>query len=242
MERTTDYSDNILLLRLYKDGDKSALEKLTKKNMNLVRSIAQRFVGRGHELDDLIETGVIGLLKALDGFDEALGYSFSTYAFPLITGEIKRFLRDDGPIKISRKAKANTMTVIKAKESFIREHNREPKLSELSKITCLSAEDITEAIEISRPIISLQDKISDTDGEMTVGDTIADIDTIDCITDKLALRQAIASLSTHEKKIILLRYFRNLTQTKVSELLGVSQVTVSRTEKKIIDKLRQEIL
>lgn len=242
MERTADYSENILLLRQYKEGDKEALEKLTQNNLKLVRSIALRFTGRGYELEDLIETGIIGLLKALDGFDESLGYSFSTYAFPLITGEIKRFLRDDGPIKISRKAKTNALTVMKAKDSFINKNHREPKLSELSCITGLSTEEITEALDISRPIMSLQDKISDSDGDLTISDTIADKDIIENITERIALKQAISSLSQDEQRIISLRYFRNLTQTKVSELLGVSQVTISRSEKKIINKLRQEIL
>ena len=242
MDTAFDYSNNIALIRLYKSGDRTALEKLTENNIKLIKSIAMRFLGRGYELEDLVETGLIGLLKALDGFDESLGYSFSTYAFPLISGEIKRFLRDDGPIKISRRAKSNAAAVMKAKESFIKQYSREPKLSELSSITGLSYDEITEAIEVSHPLMSLQDKLSDGDNEFTLGDTIADIDMIEGITDKFALIQAIKTLSFHEQKIISLRYFRNLSQTRVSKLLGISQVTVSRTEKKIIAKLRQEIL
>lgn len=242
MPQKTDFSDNITLLRKYRNGDRIALENLVKNNTSLVHSIALRFTDRGQEFEDLTEVGVIGLLKAIDGFDESLGYSFSTYAFPLITGEIKRFLRDDGPIKVSRNIKTNAITVTKAREAFTSKYKREPKLSELSQETGLSAEEITEAIEISRPPLSLEDKVGNSESSTTVGETISGDDTIELLTDKLALRQAIGTLSQKEQCIIDLRFYRNLTQTKVSELLGISQVTVSRAEKKIIDKLRQEIL
>lgn len=242
MALKADYSDNITLLREYKNGNRHALEILTKTNMNLVISIAHRFASRGYELEDLIQTGTIGLLKALDGFDETLGYSFSTYAFPLITGEIKRFIRDDGPIKVSRSAKANSIKVINARNEFLKENFREPKLSELSEITSLSEEDITTALEISRPMLSLQDKVSSDDSDITIEDTLADTDTIEKINDKIALKQELESLDDTEQKIISLRYFKNLTQTQTAAFLGISQVTVSRAEKKIIDKLRQKIL
>ena len=242
MALKTDYSDNLNLLREYRSGSKKALEILTQVNMKLVISIARRFTSRGYELEDLIQTGTIGLLKALDGYDESLGYSFSTYAFPLILGEIKRFIRDDGPIKISRSIKANALRVLTAREEFIKRECREPKLSELCEITGLSCEAISTAIDISRPLISLQDKFSNEEADITVEDTIADIDTIEVLTDRIALRQEISSLPEDEQKIIHLRYFKNLTQVQTASLLGISQVTVSRAEKRIINKLRQKIL
>ncbi|MBO4949672.1 MAG: sigma-70 family RNA polymerase sigma factor [Clostridia bacterium] len=242
MPQKNDFSDNITLLRKYRNGDRIALETLVKNNTSLVRRIALRFTGRGQELEDLTEVGIIGLLKAIDGFDESLGYSFPTYAFPLITGEIKRFLRDDGPIKVSRSIKTNAITVTRARETFTSKYKREPRLSELSQETGLSAEEITEAFEISIPPMSLEDKVGNSENSATVGETVRGDDTIELLTDKLALRQAIGTLSQKEQCIVDLRFYRNLTQTKVSELLGISQVTVSRTEKKIIDKLRQEIL
>ena len=242
MALKSDYSDNIALIREYRSGNQKALELLTKANMNLVISIAHRFTSRGYELEDLIQTGTIGLLKALEGFDESLGYSFSTYAFPLITGEIRRFIRDDGPIKISRSAKSNAIKVINAKNEFIKENLREPKVSELSEITSLSTEEITTALEISRPLLSLQDKVTSDDSDLTLEETVAEEDTTEKLIEKLALKQEIKTLDETEQKIISLRYFRNLTQTQTASLLGISQVTVSRSEKKIIDKLRQKFL
>ncbi len=242
MPTKTDYSENLELLRQYHNGNEQVLERLVEGNLKLVRSIAGRFSGRGCDTEDLIQIGTMGLLKALKGFDESLGYSFSTYAFPLITGEIKRFLRDDGPIKISRSARANAASVMKARDSLTKEYQREPKLSELCLKTGLSAEEITEALDVSQPLVSIEESINGTDGNLKVGDILTGGDLIEGITDKIALSQAIAQLTPDERRIIYLRYFRNMTQTKVSELLGVSQVTISRAEKKIIDKLRQEIL
>ena len=242
MIQSTDYSENTALFREYRNGSRAALEKLTKDNMKLVISIARRFTSRGYELEDLIQTGVMGLLKALNGFDESRGFSFSTYAFPFIAGEIKRFLRDDGPIKVSRSAKANASKVTNARESFIKKHFREPKISELCELTGLSYEEISQAFDISRPTLSLQDRLSSDGSDTTIEDTVSGEDNIEAITFKIALRQEIETLSCQEKQIIHLRFFKNLTQTQTASLLGISQVTVSRAEKRIIDKLRQKIL
>ena len=241
MTSKTDFTDNQELLRQYQEGNEGVLSTLVDNNLKLVKSIALRFSDRGCDIEDLMQIGTIGLIKALRGFDANLGYSFSTYAFPLISGEIKRHLRDDGPIKISRTVKANAAAVARARESLTKKHQREPRLSELCSHTGLSSEEVTQALDILQPTVSLEQSICGTDG-ITIGDTLAGSDLIEGLTDRIALRQAIDTLTLNEKRIIFLRYFRNLTQTKVSELLGVSQVTISRTEKKIIDKLRQEIL
>ncbi len=239
----TDFCENSHLLKKYRDGDRDALEELCKNNFGLVTGIAKRFCGRGYEYEDLIEIGKIGLLKAIDGFDESLGYSFSTYAFPLIIGEIKRFLRDDGPIKISRKIKANAKTILTAREEFHRQNKREAKLSELSEITHLTYSEITEALESQNCIVSLEERVSSgRDTSLRICDTIPDGDFLETVTDRIALRQAISKLDEKEKQLIILRFFKNMTQTSVSKILGISQVTVSRLEKRIIDKLRQDFL
>lgn len=240
MNKTLGYPENIQLLREYKNGSSKAKEQLVKNNTNLTRSIAARFEGRGQETEDLIEIGKIGLLKAIEGFDESLGYSFSTYAFPLICGEIKRFLRDDGIIKLSRETKKNASIILKAKEDYILKHGKEPKISELAELCSLSYEKITEALDASRPVMYLQEKVNDSDTELC--DTIADEDKLNIITEKMALKQAINHLDSFDKKLIELRFFREFSQESTAKILGVSQVTVSRYEKKVIEKLRKEMI
>ena len=241
MATTKDFEDNVLLLKEYKNGDDSALEKLLILNASLIMSIAKRFIGRGQELEDIIEVGKIGLIKAANGFDEERGCCFSTYAFPMITGEIKRFLRDDGIIRVSRELRKNSFIIAKAKESFFKEHLREARLHEICEITKLSEEEITTSLEATSHVSSLDD-LTSADGNLTYADILSSEDNISHLTERLALRQEIESLCDFEKKLINLRYFKNLTQSKVAEILGTSQVTISRTEKKIIDKLRQKIL
>ena len=238
MKVAIDYSENLHLLKLAKTGDTKARQQLIIANLPLVKSIARRFCDRGYELEDLIETGNIGLIKAIDGFDETLGNAFSTYAFSFITGEIKRFLRDDGIIKISRKTKKNAFIVMKAKELYIKEHGKEPKISELCNLCGLSQEEISSALEASVPILSIFEKIGDGENDFTVLDFACAEDSIGKLTDKIALNQALDKLSEFDRKLITLRYFKNLTQTETAKLLCVTQVSVSRTEKKIIEKLK----
>lgn len=238
----TEYKQNSHLIASYKDGNEKALQELCEMNMGLVTSIASRFQSRGYELEDLIEVGKIGLLKAIEGFDASLGYSFSTYAFPLITGEIKRFLRDDGLIKISRSVKANAKKILDARQLFLTTHGRDARIGELSEITGLSPESITQALEALNPVCSLEDRISNDNNSLRICDTIPSPDAFDGITDRIALRQSFSKLDDKEKQLIILRFFKNLTQSQVSRELGISQVTVSRMEKRIIDKLRQDFL
>ena len=240
MNKTCDYSENILLLREYKSGNNNAAERLVENNINLVRSIASRFTGRGQETEDLIEIGKIGLLKAIEGFDESLGYSFSTYAFPLICGEIKRFLRDDGLIKFSRETKKNASIILKAKQEYIQKHGKEPLLGELSQICNLSHEKITEALDSARPMMYLQEKVTG-DSERELCDTIAASDNISALIEKTALEQIICSLDSFERQIIKLRFFKELTQTETAKLLGISQVTVSRRERAVLNKIKKQL-
>ena len=238
----TEYSENNSLVAEYKNGSLKAREKLIEKNLRLVKSIAKRFSDRGTEFEDLVEIGTIGLIKSIDGFDESYGFSFSTYAYPFIIGEIRRFLRDDGLVKISRIVKKNISLVMEAKDNYSKMHGKEPKISELSNICNLPSEIIAEALSASNPVISLQDKLSQDNNDTTIEELIPDEDFVSKLTITIALRQEISKLTEYEKNIINLRYFKNCTQADTAKRLGQSQVTISRAERKIIDKLRQEIL
>lgn len=242
MNKQAFLEENLNLLREYRNGHENAKAKLIEKNMPLVRSIASRFIGRGCENEDLISIGTIGLLKAIEGFNEDFGYSFSTYAFPLITGEIKRFLRDDGIVKISRALKKNAYTVLSAKEKFIMQNGRDPKISELCEICGLSCQEIIDALEASTPVLSLEEKICEGEHNYTLSDKISGFDSIEHLTEKFALSEEIEVLSDFEKHLIKLRFYKNLTQTQTAHILGTTQVSVSRAEKKIINKLRTVFL
>ncbi len=209
--------------------------------MGLVRSIAARFAGRiadrGLEFEDLIQIGCVGMVKAIRSWDESYGTVFSTYAVPLIIGEIKRFLRDDGPIKVSRSTKRRNAEILKKREEFTREAGREPSVDELAALCGLSCEDLVFALEAGAPIHSLSAPVGDDDAELE--DLLeAGPSDIDALTDRLALRQAIAHLPPSQRKIITLRYFCDLSQQQTADRLGLSQVKISREEKKIFEKLR----
>lgn len=238
---TDERIDNIELLSRYKNGEMRAKEFLVQNNMALVKSIAVRFSGRSAVFEDLVGIGTIGLLKAIEGFDESLGFAFSTYAFSLISGEIKRFLRDDGMIKISRKIKKNAALVMAAKEKYIGEHGKEPKISELCKICSLSAEEITECIDASRPVCSISAPLRE-DESMTPEDTASDEDIFSPLVDRLALNQTLCELCDFDRQLIFLRYYKSLTQIQTAKILGISQVSVSRNEKRILSYLRQKLV
>lgn len=239
---TKAYKDkNDILLRKRKLLGNKAKEELVEANLGLVISIASRFEARGCEREDLTEVGKLGLIKAIDGFDEKLGYSFSTYAFAVIAGEIKRFLRDDGIIKVSRNVKQNFTKITKAKETFEKENGREPKISEICALCSLSREEVTEAISSSLSPVSLQQKIFDENSDVTVEDFLPVSDEIEEVTTITALHECISSLPRFERNIIHLRYFKNLTQAEVAKILSTSQVTVSRTEKKALILLKSAL-
>lgn len=218
-------------------GDRKAEEEIIRENMGLVKSIAVRFVGRGQDIEDLIQIGSVGMLKAVRGYDESTGNAFSTYAVPMIVGEIKRFLRDDGLIKVSRDAKRNYRRLIRCKEEFVRENGYEPKMSTICDMTGITEEDAVYAMEACSGTVSLSEKIGGDDG-MSVEEMCED-EKIGDITEKIALMQAIDSLETTDRKIIIMRYFKGMTQSEVAKILGMTQVKVSRTEKKIILLLKE---
>ena len=240
-----------LILRAH-EGDKAARDRLVMENIGLVYSVSRRFAGRGYELEDINQIGTIGLIKAIDKFDDSFDVKFSTYAVPMIAGEIKRFLRDDGMLKVSRSLKENGYRIKKASDELISRKGREATVEELAAATELSVEDVVMALEANTDVesiyrtiyqndgneIYLVDKLSDS-GENTLTDKFAGAQ--EQLLNSILLDQLLAELDDTEKKLIMLRYFRERTQTEVAAELGISQVQVSRLEKKILKKLRSYI-
>ena len=235
-----DNTRNIELVRLAKQGDERALGELIGENTGLVKSIALRFQGRGQEAEDLIQIGNIGMMKAVRGFDESFGTAFSTYAVHMVTGELKRFLRDDGLVKISRDIKRRGYLLYRASEEFAAKNGREPKVSELCELCSMSYDEVVTSMEAMLPPVSLQEKTGDEDS--ATFEELIGVDNGEELTDRLALSEALKKLPDDERKLIYLRYFRGMTQSESAKQLGLSQVKVSRREKKIIEKLRREII
>ena len=231
-----------LFIRAQK-GEREAREELFDKNVGLVHHVVKRFANRGDvETEDLFQIGAMGLLKAIEKFDVDYGVCFSTYAVPLIMGEIRRFLRDDGIIKVSRDIRKKGTAIMKAKEEFIGTHQREPKLSELSEICGMPAEDIVYALDAVCPVYSLQETVGgEEDGTTLENLTPSSENEIENMTDKLALSEAIAKLDERSRQIVILRFYKDLSQQQTAEILGITQVKVSREEKKIFEFLRREL-
>ncbi len=218
-------------------GDAYALETLVSDNMGLVKSLALRFRDRGTEIEDLIQIGTIGLIKAIRGFDDGYGTRFSTYAVPLICGEIKKYLRDDGIIKVSRELKRKSALLCREKQRIVTETGKEPHISELARVSGMSVEEATRALDATATVGSLYDG---GEGELTPEETLWE-DNVAAFSESLALKQAIQRLPDEEKQIVLLRYYRGLSQASTARCMGLTQVKISRREKKIMEKLRKEI-
>lgn len=227
------------LIRLAKEGDRDAGEALIIGNSGLIWSIARRYFGRGVDPDDLYQLGCLGFLKAVEGFDLDFGTQFSTYAVPKIAGEIRRFLRDDGTIKVSRSLKERALAIKTARQRLTGVLGREPSLLELSAETGLQPEDIACAEGATGAADSIQRR-SGEDG-FALEDILTDGEMEEQIVEKIALKEAIACLAEREQMVIKLRFFHGLTQDKTAKLLGVSQVQVSRIEKKALIALRNYI-
>lgn len=237
---------NLDLILRAQGGDEldsmEALSCIVEENGGLVRSIAYRFRDRGVEYEDLIQIGTIGMIKAVRSFSPEREVAFSTYAVPLIMGEIKRHLRDDGPIKISRIYKKLSMEIGRARSRILSDEGREPSISELAEICGVSIEDAAIALETVNPITSLSESFSD-DEKLTLESQLASDDReIEKMNDRIALGQAISKLPKEWQKIVILRYYKNMTQQQVASILGLSQVKISREEKKILAFLRGELL
>lgn len=228
------------LIELAHGGDKEAREKLVIENVGLIWSIVKRFVGRGYEQEDLFQIGSIGLIKAIDKFDMTYDVKFSTYAVPMIAGEIKRFLRDDGMIKVSRNLKEIAYKAYLLREQMEREYKREPTLTEIASELGVTNEELVQALDASAEIESLHKVIYQGDGnDISLMDKLPqEGDPCEEVMNKLLLEQMLRGLDEKEKQIIHMRYFLDKTQTQIADELGISQVQVSRMEKKILQKMK----
>ena len=225
------------LIARSQSGDRAATEALVEENTGLIRAVAQRYQGRGVESDDLFQLASLGFLKAVAGFDPAFGTRFSTYAVPKIAGEIRRFLRDDGAVKVSRTLKERAAAVRLARDRLAKALGREPVLSELARALELSPEEIAEAETAADPVSSIQQPAGDTG--LTLEAVLSDSPMEDQVVERLALRQALDRLPDREAQVISLRYYHDLTQDQTARLVGVSQVQISRIEKKALSHLRE---
>ena len=234
--------DTITLITQAHKGDKSSRDRILIENTALIWSIVKRFSGRGYESEDLFQIGCIGMLKAIDRFDLGYNVSFSTYAVPLITGEIRRFLRDDGIIKISRTIKENQKLILKEREKYVEKYNEKPTIEQLAKACDLEREDVVLATSALMPVDSIDREINQDNENTTVGSFLPDHkDSEKIIVDKILIKQLLESLTKEEEKVIVLRYFKNKTQQEIAEIMGLTQVKVSRLEKKILEKLKKQI-
>ena len=226
-----------LLIRYAKEGGRGTEERLTELNMGLVTSVAMRFRGRGAESEDLVQIGSIGLLKAIRSFDPTRGFAFSTYAVPLIIGEIRRFLRDDGLVKVGRSLKRTGALLMKEREAYLAQFGEEPRMEELAKRVGLSPEEAAAALDASAPVRSLTEPIGEDD--FSLEDVIPDReDGIGKLLERMALAEVIGKLPPLWRRIIALRYFRECSQQQTADALGLTQVKISREEKKICAELR----
>ena len=224
-------------------GDKEARDTLFKENTGLIYSVAKRFLGRGVEMEDLFQIGSIGLLKAVDHFDPSYEVRFSTYAVPMIVGEIKRFLRDDGILKVSRSLKENCGRIYQAEEKLEKELGREPGLDEIAAEVELSLEEVILALESTAEVESLHKTIYQGDGnDISLMDRLPEKENgQEQALDRIFLDEMLQSLDARERQLIGMRYFQNRTQTEIAAELGVSQVQVSRMEKRILKRLKEKI-
>lgn len=238
-------TENAVLIERAQAGGKEAREVLIEQNLGLVHHIVKRFLGRGYEPEDLFQIGVIGLIKSIDKFNTEYDVKFSTYAVPLITGEIKRFIRDDGMVKVSRTLKENGIRVKYARERLAGLLNREPTLEEVAQEAVLEVEEVVLAMEANIQVESIYKSVYQNDGnEIFMVDQLADekSNEHEKVIDHLVIRQLLEDLSEDEQQLIILRYYQDKTQTEVARVLGISQVQVSRLEKKILLNMRQKML
>lgn len=237
------YEDNLDLIEKAKAGEKAALDKLVEKNLPLVSSISKKFLNRGYEYDDIFQIGCMGLVKAINNFDSSYNVQFSTYAVPMIMGEIKRFLRDDGLIKVSRSLKYAARKLHYDKESLTQKLNRDPTIEELAEFSGMTTEEILFSTEAINEPKYLYDTIHQDDGApIFLIDRIRKNEDEDKeVLDKIALKEALSKLDARSRQIIILRYFKDITQVKVAKMLGISQVQVSRIEKKVLKTMKEKL-
>lgn len=236
------YDEMLRLIRIAKTGDEQAKERLLSENVSLIKCIVKRYLNKGVEYDDLFQLASLGFLKAVSGFDESYGVRFSTYAVPMIAGEIKRFMRDDGSVKVSRSLKQTAKEMNAYIESRIQEDGKQPPVSEVAKFFGMEESETVFVLGSSRMPVSIYAGTEYKDGkERELIETLPAMDNQDEMIDGLLLKGAIDELPERERKIIVLRYFRDMTQSEVAKSIGVSQVQVSRLETKIIKNFREKL-
>jgi RNA polymerase sporulation-specific sigma factor len=230
------------LLRRVKNGDMKARDELISGNLRLVLSVIQRFTNRGENLDDLFQVGCIGLIKAIDHFDINQGVRFSTYGVPMIIGEIRRYLRDNNSIRVSRSLRDTAYKAMQVKEKMLAKNNREPSVEEIAKELKLPREEVVVALEsVVEPVSLYEPVFSDGGDTIYVMDQVGDNNDDNNWLDEIALKEAIKNLNSREKNILAMRYFQGKTQMEVASEIGISQAQVSRLEKAALDKIKKDI-
>ena len=233
--------ETMALIERSHGGDRDAQDELVKSNVGLVSTVVKRFLSRGYEYEDLFQIGCIGLIKAIKNFNTAYNVKFSTYAVPMIMGEIKRFIRDDGPIKVSRNLKETGRRVRQAKEQLTKKYGRDVTIEEVARELCITCEDVVMSMESLAAPEYLYDVIRQDDGApvMLIDKIGEDKDYGSEVIDKVALKELIKELDSKSRQVIMLRYFKDMTQHQIAEMLGISQVQVSRIEKKVLEYLKK---
>ena len=236
------YNDNLKYIKLAQNNNEEAMEVLIKNNSGLIWNIVRRFIGRGYETDDLYQIGCIGLIKAIKRFDVTLDVQLSTYAVPYIMGEIKRFLRDDGMIKVSRQTKELAIKIKQIQNEYMNQMGEEIAITKIAEILKVSKEEIAAAIESGNIVESIYDVESQDDDERMLIEKITDEkDEYNHLADKITLNEIINNLEEKEKKVVILRFYKEKTQSQVGKILGITQVQVSRIEKKVLEKMRLKL-
>jgi len=229
------------LLELAKQGDDLAKEQLITINSPLIKSIVKRYVNKGVEYDDLYQLGALGFVKAINNYDANFNVKFTTYAVPMIAGEIKRFLRDDGSVKVSRSIKYNAIQIKNFLQEYKRQNNDNPTLETISKALNIEINDVVLAMEANTMPLSIDEKFSAEEDDVSIGDKISDNFSVENMLDKLTLREMIKKLSKREKQVIIMRYYLDKTQSEIAKELGVSQVQISRIENKVLLELKDNL-
>lgn len=229
------------LVELAKSGDDLAKEKLITLNSPLIKSVVKRYLNKGIEYDDLYQLGALGFVKAINNFDASYNVKFTTYAVPMIAGEIKRFLRDDGSVKVSRSIKHTAIQIKNFIAEYCKKYGENPSLEVLSKEFNMDVSDIVFAMEANTTPLSLNEKFGDDDDSVSILDRLPDSFCVENYVDKLALREMIKNLTSREKQVIIMRYYLDKTQSEIAKELGVSQVQVSRIENKVLNELKDGI-
>ena len=240
------YENDMKIIEHAQNGSQEDMTKLIEDNNGLIWSIVRRFSGRGYDVEDLYQIGCIGFIKAIQRFDTSFEVRLSTYAVPYILGEIKRYIRDDGPIKVSRSIKELNIKILDLQKEYFRKYGRDIKLEEISKELRISKEEITMALDSSKPVDSIENaKYTDnkTDKTVSILDQISTgKDEQTEIANRITIKNLISELNDNEKEIILLRYYKQKTQMQVSRILGITQVQVSRIERKVLEKMRRKLI